>query len=472
VATGRNRKKYCRTCPLSAIEGYDTEKSLCAQLVHNGKIFGYLIATLDRALEVDDEERSLFNEMAGDLAYTLNVLKMDADHKKSEQKRKALERQLLQSQKMESIGRLAGGVAHDYNNMLSVIIGYSELALEKAEHDKALYDDIIEILTAAKRSGDITRQLLAFARQQTIAPKVLDMNEIVESMLKMLRRLIGEDINLTWRPEAELWKVKIDPTQVDQMMVNLCINARDAIAEVGEISIATENLNLDETDWVDSEELVSGDYVLLSVSDNGSGMDKKTREKIFEPFFSTKALGQGTGLGLSTVYGIIKQNKGFVNVYSEPGKGTTFKIYLPRYIGGPKRLPVESTSNIPLSRGESVLLVEDEASILKLGKRMLKSLGYTVFDATTPATAVDLAEKCEAGIDLLITDVVMPEMNGRELADRLKSFYPELKVLFMSGYTTDVIAHRGVLDEGVFFMQKPFSKRDLAFKVREVLEKS
>lgn len=470
VATLANGNSNCSMCPLSSVEGYHVKKSLCARLAHNGELYGYLIAALDGALGVDEEERTLFAEMAGDLAYMLKALKMDADHKESEQKRKTLERQLMQAQKMESIGRLAGGVAHDYNNMLSVIIGYSELALEKADRDESLHADISEIITAAKRSGDITRQLLAFARQQTIAPKVLDFNEIVESMLKMLRRLIGEDINLAWRPDAELWPLKIDPTQVDQIMANLCINARDAIAGVGEISIATENITFDETYGVDPEALISGDYVMLSVSDSGSGMDKKTLERIFEPFFSTKALGQGTGLGLSTVYGIIKQNNGFINVYSEPGKGTTFKIYLPRHVGATAALSVENKLEIPMSRGESVLIVEDEASILKLGKRMLESLGYTVFDATAPAMAVDLARKCKEGIDLLITDVVMPEMNGRELADRLQSFFPDLKVLYMSGYTADVIAHRGVLDEGVYFMQKPFSKSDLAFKVREVLK--
>lgn len=464
-----NGNTICSPCPLTSVHGNKNTKTLCAGLLYKDKTFGYLIAALDNSLNVDDEELGLFSEMAGDLAYTLNVLKMDAEHKKSEQKSKTLEKQLLQAQKMESIGRLAGGVAHDYNNMLSVIIGYCELALEKVEQDESLRADILEIFTAAKRSGDITKQLLAFARQQTISPEVLDLNEIVESMLKMLRRLIGEDVELTWRPEADLWPVKIDPTQVDQIMANLCINARDAIDGVGEIHITTENLSFEKTYGVDPEGVVSGNYVMLSVSDNGSGMDIHTLENIFEPFFSTKALGQGTGLGLSTVYGIIKQNDGFINVYSKPAKGSTFKIYLPRYTGDATGLALENNLKIPLSSGETVLLVEDEDAILKLGKRMLESLGYIVFDATVPAKAMDLAQKCENNIDLLITDVVMPEMNGRELAGCLQSYFPDLKVLYMSGYTADVIAHRGVLDEGVSFMQKPFSKRDLAFKVREVL---
>jgi two-component system cell cycle sensor histidine kinase/response regulator CckA len=381
-----------------------------------------------------------------------------------------LQAQLVQSQKMESVGRLAGGVAHDYNNMSSIIIGYSELALEKVEQGDPLHDDLMEILTAAKRSTDITRQLLAFARQQTIAPKVLDLNDSIESMLKMLRRLIGEDIDLAWLPGAEVWPVKIDPSQVDQIMANLCVNARDAIADVGKVTIETKNISFDEDYCADHAGFIPGEYVLLAVSDDGSGMAQETMDKVFEPFFTTKGLGKGTGLGMSTVFGIVKQNNGFINVYSEPEKGTTIKIYLSRHTGQAVEAHSENTLEIPLSRGEAVLLVEDDASILKLGKRILKNLGYNVLSSKSPGDAFQLAKDHADKIHLLITDVVMPEMNGRELSEKLQALYPNLKTLFMSGYTANVIAHRGVLEDGVSFISKPFSKKDMAFKVREILD--
>ena len=384
-----------------------------------------------------------------------------------------LQAQLIQAQKMESVGRLAGGVAHDYNNISSIIIGYSELALEKIEQSDPLHGDLMEIFTAAKRSTDITRQLLAFARQQTIAPKVLDLNDTLGSMLKMLRRLIGEDIDLAWLPGAEVWPVKIDPSQVDQILANLCVNARDAIADVGKVTIETRNISFDEDYCADHAGFVPGEYVLLSVSDDGKGMAPETLDKIFEPFFTTKGLGKGTGLGLSTVYGIVKQNNGFINVYSEPKNGTTIKIYLSRHTGQAVEAHSENTLEFPLSRGsEVVLLVEDDASILKLGKRILENLGYTVLSATGPSEAIRLAEEHTSEIKLLITDVVMPEMNGRELSEQLHGLYPNLKILFMSGYTANVIAHRGVLEEGVCFISKPFSKKDMAVKVREVIDEA
>jgi len=380
-----------------------------------------------------------------------------------------LQAQLIQAQKMESVGLLAGGIAHDYNNISSIITGYSELALEKVDQDDPLHDDLIEILTAAKRSTDITRQLLAFARQQTIAPKVLDLNDTIESMLKMLRRLIGEDIDLAWLPGAEVWPVKIDPSQVDQILANLCVNARDAIAGVGKITIETKNTSFDEDYCANHAGFVPGEYVLFAVSDDGSGIAPETLDKIFEPFFTTKDLGHGTGLGLATVYGIVKQNNGFINIYSEPDEGTTIKIYLSRHKG-----EIEAHHKIilknPISRGETVLLVEDDSSIMKLGKRMLNGLGYSVLSANTPSEAISLAKEHADEINLLVTDVVMPEMNGRELSEQLKRLYPNLKILFMSGYTANVIAHRGVLEDGVCFMPKPFSQKDLAVKVREALD--
>ncbi len=379
--------------------------------------------------------------------------------------------QFQQSQKMEAVGMLAGGVAHDYNNMLSVILGYAEMVQEKIDPAQSLYADLEIIINAAKRSADITRQLLTFARKQTIIPVVLDLNQAIESMLKMLRRLIGEDIDIAWLPKTGLSPVKMDPVQVDQVLANLCVNARDAIEGVGKITIETGSAVFDKAYCADHFGYIEGEYVLLAVSDDGCGMDKEILDKIFEPFFTSKGEGLGTGLGLSTVHGIVKQNNGFINVYSEPGKGTTFRIYLPRHTGQAVDSQQKKMTKIPLGRGETVLVVEDEPVILGMSKKILEKLGYRVLAASTPGEAVGLAEKHASDIHLVITDVVMPEMNGRELAQRLQSLYPDMHILFMSGYTADVIAHRGVLDEGVNFMQKPFSMKEMAFKVREALRK-
>jgi two-component system, cell cycle sensor histidine kinase and response regulator CckA len=379
--------------------------------------------------------------------------------------------QFQQSQKMEAVGMLAGGVAHDYNNMLSVILGYAEMAQEKLDPAQSLHADLDIIIKAAKRSASITRQLLTFARKQTIIPMVLDLNQTVESMLSMLRRLIGEDIDLAWLPKAGLSQLKMDPVQVDQILANLCVNARDAIAGVGKVTIETGDAFFDAAYCADHFGFIEGAYVLLGVSDDGCGMDKETLGQIFEPFFTSKGEGLGTGLGLSTVYGIVKQNNGFINVYSEPGKGTTFRIYLPAHMDKAIVSPQEKTEEIPLSRGETVLVVEDEPVILKMSTKMLEKLGYRVVTASTPGEAIRLASAHPGEIHLVITDVVMPEMNGRELAERLQSVYPGITILFMSGYTADVIAHRGVLNEGTNFIQKPFSMKELAVKVREAMHK-
>jgi len=384
--------------------------------------------------------------------------------------RKSLEGQLIQAQKMESVGRLAGGVAHDYNNALSVIMGYAELAMADIDPTGPLYDDLNQILTASKRAANITRQLLAFARKQTIAPEVLDLNENVENILKMLKRLIGEDIDLAWLPANDLWNIKVDPTQIDQILANLCVNARDAIKGVGNITIETEKKVLDKSYCQDHAGFVPGKFVLLTISDNGCGMDKEIQTNIFEPFFTTKDVDKGTGLGLSTVYGIVKQNKGFVNVYSEPDKGTSIKIYLPMHEGNAVDIQEKSMTQIPQGRGETILLVEDNLPILKLAKKILEDLGYKVLEADTPKAAKGLANEHTGEIHLLLTDVIMPEMNGLELANSLQSSYPDLKRMFMSGYTANAIAHHGVLDEGVHFIQKPFSKNDLAQIVRKVLD--
>ncbi len=391
-------------------------------------------------------------------------------HKRAAAEKEKLEAQLFQAQKMESVGRLAGGVAHDYNNILSVILGYTELALGKTSPDDPLHDDLQEILIAARRSIDITRQLLAFARKQTIAPKVLDLNEALEAMLKMLRQLIGEDIDLAWLPGSNPCLVKMDPSQLDQILANLCVNAQDAIAGVGKITIETGKVIFDAAYCADHAGFVPGKFSLLAVSDNGQGMDKEILGNLFEPFFTTKDMGKGTGLGLATVYGIVKQNDGFINVYSEPGKGTTFRIYLPYHSGEAEAVRTEIAAEISRGAGETVLIVEDEASILKLAHQVLDGLGYRAITARTLDEVMALAKEHTDNIDLLITDVVMPGINGRNLSDRLQALYPGLKTLFMSGYTANVIAHHGVLDEGVNFVQKPFSRKDLAAKVRAALD--
>jgi PAS domain S-box-containing protein len=384
--------------------------------------------------------------------------------------RKRLEHQLLQAQKMEAIGTLAGGVAHDFNNMLSVILGHTELILEEMEPEDSNYENQEEVFKAAQRSADLTRQLLAFARKQTIEPMVLDLNDTVDGMLKMLKRLIGEDIDLIWRPKTDIWPVKMDPAQLDQILANLCVNARDAILDVGKVTIETENIVFDRAYCTDHFGFEPGRYVMLAVSDNGCGMDKKTVDKIFEPFFTTKESGKGSGLGLSTVYGIVRQNGGFINVYSEPGQGTTFKIYIRVHEGDDTEEAVTRVVDSPLGRGETILLVEDEQGLLTMGQRMLEKLEYDVLAATSPDEAMALVQKNSHKIRLLITDVVMPKMSGKDLAEKIKTFNPNIKVLFMSGYTANVIAHHGVLDEGVHFIAKPFSIRSLSTKVRKVLD--
>lgn len=407
---------------------------------------------------------------SGSISGLIGVILDITERKRAEVEREKLQSQLNHAQKMESVGRLAGGVAHDFNNMLNVIIGYAELALHEVDSTEWLHKALLEIFNAGKRSSEITQQLLAFARKQTIAPKVLDLNETVEGILKMLRRLIGEDITLAWLPGAGLWPVKLDSSQMDQILANLCVNARDAITGVGKITIETSLATVTEAYCADHVDFSPGDYVILSVSDNGCGIDKETLGNIFEPFFTTKGEGQGTGLGLSTVYGIVKQNNGFIYVHSELGLGTKFAVYLPRHVGETRENAQKTDAVIPSGHGEIILVVEDEVSMLELYRTMLEKLGYSVLTANTPGEALRLAQTHAGSLHLLITDVVMPEMNGRDLASQFHMLYPDLKILFMSGYTADVIADRGgVLDEGVHFLQKPFSTNDLAVKVRDTL---
>ena len=393
-----------------------------------------------------------------------------SERKRSEEEREELQKQLHHAQRMESVGLLAGGVAHDFNNMLGVILGHAELALDLVESDHPVHAGLRQIKLAADRSAELTRQLLAFARKQTVVPKVLDLNEAVTNALKMLRRLIGEDIQLHWKPGRGLWSVKIDPGQIDQLLSNLCVNARDAIDGIGEVTIETDTATLDESYCVVRPGALCGDYVMLAVSDNGCGMEKNMLEHIFEPFFSTKELHKGTGLGLATVYGIVKQNKGGIDVASEPGKGSTFKIYLPRYVAENNHAIKQDNAGPAAVGHETILLVEDEPMIRDMAKKMLESLTYTVLAAGTPGEAIRLTQDHVGGIDLLMTDVVMPGMNGRDLASKLQPRFPGLKCLFMSGYTANVIARRGILDESINFIQKPFSIKDLAKKVRALLE--
>jgi len=394
------------------------------------------------------------------------------DRKQAEAEKEKLQAQLLQAQKMESVGRLAGGVAHDFNNMLGVILGHTELALERTEADSDMGSDLREIQKAARRSADLTKQLLTFARKQIIEPKMLDLNRTVKQMITMLKRLIGEDIDLLWKPAENLWPVKMDSSQIDQILANLCVNARDAIAGVGKVTIETGMVRFDEAYCAEHHGFIPGDFVLLCVSDDGSGMDKETLKNLFEPFFTTKEMDKGTGLGLATAYGIVKQNNGFINVYSEPDQGSTFKIYLPRHTAVHLTAPVIHTEQQAPGGNETILLVEDEPAILKMVRMMLERKGYSVLSAATPAEAIALAGSHTDKIHLLMTDVVMPGMNGRDLARHLIGIYPDVKLLFMSGYTANVIAHQGVLDEGVAFIQKPFSTADLFVKLRNLLGES
>ncbi|MEQ8220742.1 MAG: response regulator [Candidatus Eremiobacterota bacterium] len=392
------------------------------------------------------------------------------DRKIAEQQKEKLQAQLLQAQKMESIGRLAGGVAHDFNNMLGVIIGYTEMALMDIEPSSVLHDQLREILQASQRSAELTRQLLAFARKQPVSPRLIDLNETMSGMLNMLRRLIGEDIELIWLPGHDLWKIFLDPSQLGQILANLVVNSRDAISGIGAITMETGNVTLDNLYSASCPELISGEYVLLTVSDTGCGIKKDIMEHIFEPFFTTKETGCGTGLGLATVYGIVRQNNGFIDVYSETGNGATFKIYLPRHKEeNLNKTQKKNGENIPKGK-ETVLICEDEEFILNLCKNSLTKLGYMVITAKSPKQAVTMVKNHTGKIDLLLTDVVMPEMNGRELMGELQNIRPGIKCIYMSGYTAEIIAHKGVIEEGVNFIQKPFSVYELAQKVREVID--
>ena len=391
------------------------------------------------------------------------------ERRRAEEEREKLREQLHQSQKLEAVGILAGGVAHDFNNMLGAIMGYAEIAKHDMDSANPFRKNLDRILDAARRSANLTRQLLVFARKQTIEPVVFDVSRAVESILKMIGRIIGENIELIWQPGKGPSTVRMDPSQFDQILINLCVNARDAIADVGRITIETGTVFFDRAYCASHAGAVPGHYVLLSVSDNGCGMDKETLNHIFEPFFTTKVPGRGTGMGLATVYGIVKQNRGVISAESEPGKGSAFRIWIPLNRDKAATAEQEEVEDVPRSRGETILIAEDDPTLLEMGMAMLQNLGYSVISAAAPNEAIRIAKENKSEIDLLITDVIMPEMNGRELAERLQAIRPKMKHLFMSGYTADIIAHQGVLDEGLNFIQKPFSMKDMAVKVRQVL---
>ncbi|GAB4451852.1 MAG: hypothetical protein Kow0031_34390 [Anaerolineae bacterium] len=392
------------------------------------------------------------------------------ERKKAEAEREALQEQLLQAQKMESIGRLAGGVAHDFNNVLVPIIGYVDLAMMSLSPDEKLYVNLQRVREAAERAAGLTRQILAFSRKQVLEMRVLDLNAVVSDFEKMIQRLIGEDIALATFLEPALGRIEADPGQLEQVLLNLAVNARDAMPTGGKLALETANVYLDDAyvqKYADSQP--PGHYVMLAVSDTGYGMSPEIKRNIFEPFFTTKEQGKGTGLGLATVFGIVKQHRGNIWVYSEPGSGTTFKIYLPRVeapakISGTTALEPESVYGT-----ETILVVEDEVMVRQLVCETLAAFGYQVIEAKSAADGLRLAMETTSPLHLLLTDVIMPEINGRQLYQKLAGIRPEIKVLYMSGYTDNVIVHHGILDEGINFLQKPFSVQSLTRKVKQVL---
>ena len=383
--------------------------------------------------------------------------------------RKQLEEQLVHAQKMEAVGRLAGGVAHDFNNMLTVISGYNRMILDELSQLDPLRGNAEEVLKAADRAAALTNQLLAFSRRQVIRLSVLSVNALIVNTEKMLRHVIGEDIQLTLNPAPDAGNIRADPGHIEQAVVNLAVNARDAMPAGGRLAIETANVRLDETYARTHSGVQPGEFVMIAVSDTGHGMDTETRRHIFEPFFTTKAVGKGTGLGLATVYGMVKQCGGDIWVYSEPGKGTTFKLYFPR-VADPADSSVAGEADPSKAiGGETILVVEDEQAVRELTVRMLQRIGYKVLTAAAGAEAVEVGKAYSGYLALLLTDVVMPGMSGVQLADALTAARPGMKVLYLSGYTENTVAHHGVLDPGVGFLPKPFSREALAKKIREIL---
>lgn len=395
----------------------------------------------------------------GNLFKQTGTIQDITDLKHSQEERESLNMQIMNAQKMEAIGRLAGGIAHDFNNNLSVILGYADLLSYGMTPESELLPYLQEIKKSAEHSAELTRQLLTFARRQPINVKVINLSDTIDNIMKMLKRMIRENIELSWSPNKDLWNIKMDPVQVSQVLANLCVNSKDAIQQSGWIKIESKNISLNK-----------GDYVMLSVSDNGAGMDSNTINRIFDPFFTTKEIGKGTGLGLATVYGIINQNKGFIEVNSKPGKGTTFNIFIPRHLPETKTIPAGPIKKTPLEGKETILFVEDEPAILNMGSNILKNLGYNIFKASNPTQAIETANSFNGTIHALVTDLIMPEMNGRELGQVLVSQFPKIKVIYMSGYPVDKTTLKDMLGPDVNFIQKPFSLKDLAHTIRTVLD--
>jgi CheY-like chemotaxis protein len=382
-----------------------------------------------------------------------------------------LQEQLRQSQKMEAIGRLAGGIAHDFNNLLTIIKGYSQVSLLELKEGDPVKTNIEEIQTASNRAADLTKQLLAFSRRQIMEFNVIDLNTVLQDLRKMLQRIIGEDVELLTSFQEDLWRVRVDSGQINQVVMNLAVNAKDAMPQGGKLTLETANAELDEEYARKHVAVKPGSYVMLSASDTGIGMSPEVKERIFEPFFTTKERGKGTGLGLSTVYGIVKQSGGNIWVYSEEGKGTTFKIYLPREEEPLSEMRVKPFLKEELTGGnETILVVEDDEEVRKLAVHILKKRGYKVLEATEGVEAISIGKKYKDPIHLLVTDVVMPKMNGQAVAEELSGVHPETKVLYMSGYTDNTIAHFGVLEEGVEYIQKPFAVDNLVRQVRVILD--
>jgi signal transduction histidine kinase/CheY-like chemotaxis protein len=476
--------KDCNQCFADIFE-VNKEKYLHLNLVENltnSELRQNLINTrlVDTPLTFEGPYTSIFSNKHLYLRITTEKIADDliiailidmTEKREAELAHERLQAQLYQAQKMESVALLAGGIAHDFNNMLGVIMGHTEIAREQVDSSSAIHTDLEEIYKAAERSAKLTRQLLAFARRQSIDPKIVNLNEVIESMLAMMRRLIGENIRLEWHPATDLWPVKVDPAQVDQIVANLCINARDAIGGVGNIVVETSNHLFDEEFCKEHPQFIAGEFIAISINDNGSGMDEDTLGHIFEPFFTTKSIGSGTGLGLASVYGAVCQNSGFINVVTKQGAGTTFHIFLPKYVESATENDKKEKPCKAAAGNETILVVEDEPSLLEMIATTLEILGYHVLAAHSPIEAHKIAEAFGPAIDLLITDVIMPEMNGQELTDRVLRVKPQIKSLYMSGYTENIVAREGILGHGNNFIQKPFTQKELAEAIRFVLDK-
>lgn len=436
--------------------------AMLKRLKQEGRVLGLPVRVTGRAAEVRDvviwaEQIEIQGESC--------VLTIAQDTTET----KRLQAQFQQAQKMEAVGRLAGGVAHDFNNILGIITGYSELSQEKIDSQLPVAKNLEQIKLAANRAANLTRQLLAFSRQQVVAPRVLDLNMVVNDVSKMLARVVGEDISLVFQPSSPLWSIKVDVGQIEQVLLNLVVNARDAMPDTGTITIATANVDLDENYVREHEPVIPGEYVMLSVWDTGSGMDEVTRARIFEPFFTTKEAGKGTGLGLASVYGIVKQSNGYIWVYSELGQGTTFKLYFPRVRADVEPLNIVPSSTVMKRGNETIVLVEDEATLRSVTATILRSAGYTVLEAGTPDAAIHLAEMHAGPIQLLLTDVILPFMNGVELSKRLVGLRPDLKVIFISGYGGDELARHISLAPDAVLVEKPVSRRTLLTKIHATL---